>query len=182
MKKKRKSRGLSWSRAWAGPGLPARLRLQISKAEAEKCRALPAAFRPSRAGTSLLPRFVLGFRTGKFPSWVVKEKIKVMLNIEQVDFSIKEGFQQRTATAKKVLMKMPPAEKEDILRKVENYKKNGLPIDIQRRWVFFRSMVNLFQLPCCYSSCHFPLCCAVRRAVTLFPPPVIRQFGWEELR
>ena len=55
-----------------------------------------------------------------------------MLNIEQVDFSIKEVFQQRMAAAKKVLMKMSPAEKEDILQKVENYKNNGLPIDIQR--------------------------------------------------
>ena len=63
----------------------------------------------------------------------MKEEIKVMLNIEQVDFSIKKGFQQRTVTTKKVLMKMSPVEKEDILRKVENYKKNGLPIDIQRR-------------------------------------------------
>ena len=63
----------------------------------------------------------------------MKEEIKVMLNIEQVDFSIKEGFQQRTVTAKKVLMKMSPVEKEDILRKVENYKNNGLPIYIRRR-------------------------------------------------
>ena len=63
----------------------------------------------------------------------MKEEIKVMLNIEQVDFSIKKGFQQRTVTAKKVLMKMSPVEKEDILRKVENYKNNGLPIYIQRR-------------------------------------------------
>ena len=63
----------------------------------------------------------------------VEEEIKVMLNIEQVDFSIKEVFQQRTAAAKKVLMKMSPVEKEDILQKVENYKNNGLPIDIQRR-------------------------------------------------
>jgi hypothetical protein len=56
-----------------------------------------------------------------------------MLDIEEVDFSIKEVFQQRTAAAKRVLSKMSRGQKEEILIKVEDYKKNGLPADIQRR-------------------------------------------------
>ena len=46
--------GLSLGRAWAGRSLLARLRLQFWKAEAAKSRVLPTAFRPSRAGTTLV--------------------------------------------------------------------------------------------------------------------------------
>jgi hypothetical protein len=56
-----------------------------------------------------------------------------MLNITKVDFSIKKVFQQRTAAAKRVLMKMTRAEKEQILFKVDKYKKEGLPEDIKRQ-------------------------------------------------
>ena len=48
-------RGLSRGQAWASRILWARLRLQFWKAEAAKSRALPMAFRPSRAGTTLIP-------------------------------------------------------------------------------------------------------------------------------
>lgn len=63
----------------------------------------------------------------------VEVELKDMLNIEVVDFSKREVFQQRTAAAKRVLMNMSQSQKEDILTKVENYKKMGLPEDIQRR-------------------------------------------------
>ena len=46
-------RGLSRGRAWASWSLWARLRLQFWKADAAKSQALPMAFRPSRAGTTL---------------------------------------------------------------------------------------------------------------------------------
>ena len=46
--------GLSRGQAWAGQSLWAWLRLQFWKAEAAKSQALPTAFRPSRAGTTLL--------------------------------------------------------------------------------------------------------------------------------
>jgi len=45
--------GLSLGRAQAGPKPSRWLRLQIQQAQALQSRALAAAFRPSRAGTSL---------------------------------------------------------------------------------------------------------------------------------
>ena len=60
-------------RAWkspdkfpTGPSLWARLRLQFWKAEAAKSRALPTAFRPSRAGTTLIENHTMRLSDGPF--------------------------------------------------------------------------------------------------------------------
>ena len=61
-------RGLSLGRAWASRSLWAWLRLQFWKAEAAKSRALPTAFRPSRAGTTLAAAFKAQF-LGEFKAY-----------------------------------------------------------------------------------------------------------------
>jgi hypothetical protein len=58
-----------------------------------------------------------------------------MLGIEEVDYSISEVFQNRTAAIKQVLNKMTFAEREEVDAKVAIYKNLGLPEDIQRRLV-----------------------------------------------
>jgi hypothetical protein len=58
-----------------------------------------------------------------------------MLGIEDVDYSISEVFQNRTAAIKQVLHKMTFAEREEVNAKVANYKNIGLPEDMQRRSV-----------------------------------------------
>ena len=54
-----------------------------------------------------------------------------MLNIEEIDFAIQKVFTQRTKAAKKVLMNMTPAQREELYDKVDKYKSKGLPEDVQ---------------------------------------------------
>ena len=63
----------------------------------------------------------------------VKEELKKMLNIEEIDFAIQKVFTQRTKVAKKVLMNMTPAQREELYDKVDKYKSKGLPEDVQRQ-------------------------------------------------
>jgi hypothetical protein len=63
----------------------------------------------------------------------VDEELKVILNVEEIDPSMPGVFQQRTAASKRVLNKMSAAEKEELHQKVEKYRKEGLPPEIQKQ-------------------------------------------------
>lgn len=52
---------------------------------------------------------------------------------EIVDYSKQEVFRLRTKATANVFSNMSTAKKEEVLNKVENYKKNGLKEDIQRQ-------------------------------------------------
>lgn len=62
----------------------------------------------------------------------MEAELKVILNIETVDFSNPEVFQKRLAAAKSVFEKMNAGEREDVFTKLEKYKNEGLPQDRQR--------------------------------------------------
>ena len=62
----------------------------------------------------------------------VKKVLRTMLGRENIDYSQADAWEQRTAACKTVLDVMAPAEREKVHEKVKNYKKNGLPSDIQR--------------------------------------------------
>ena len=63
----------------------------------------------------------------------LENELKDMLDTDIIDFSNSEVFQRRTAAAKRVLLRMPDGERENVYRKVEAYKKMGLLADVQRK-------------------------------------------------
>lgn len=63
----------------------------------------------------------------------VFEELKDLLNVEEIDPSSPGVFQQRTVASKRVFDKMSEAEKEEIYQKVETYRKEGLPPDVQKQ-------------------------------------------------
>lgn len=56
-----------------------------------------------------------------------------MLGIDVVDYSLPIVFQNRMTAIKEVLDKMSPGDREDLHIRVEEFKRTGLPEDIQRR-------------------------------------------------
>lgn len=66
----------------------------------------------------------------------VDEEIKNLLDMdgeEIVDYSKQEIFRLRTKATANVFSNMSTAKKEEVLNKVEKYKKTGLPEDLQRQ-------------------------------------------------
>ena len=66
----------------------------------------------------------------------VDEEVRNLLGMEEetvLDYSKREIFLLRTNAAKNVFANMSAAKKEEVLEKVERYKKTGLPEDIQRQ-------------------------------------------------
>jgi hypothetical protein len=52
---------------------------------------------------------------------------------EEVDYSKREVFLMRTKAASIVFSNMSAAIKEEVLKKVDHYKKDGLPEDVQKQ-------------------------------------------------
>lgn len=73
---------------------------------------------------------------------------KEMLGIEEVDYAIPEVFQNRARAIKQVIEDMPEGVRQDLNARVESHKQNGLPPEIQRRYVDlyigYLRVINLF--------------------------------------
>lgn len=108
-------------------------------------------------------RFTAGDVIWKEKKKQVDDKLKDMLGLDVVDYSMPEVFQNRMRAIKIILDEMTPGEREDVKKKVENYKNTGLPPDIQRRLVIRH--ISKY----CYSPLYFnsPLK-SIRRASPLF--------------
>ena len=63
----------------------------------------------------------------------VMEEVAKLMDIDSANTSTPGWFPFRTTAAKNLLKKMSDAEKNQLLKKVEDMAENGFPKDVQRR-------------------------------------------------